>query len=126
MLEAVRTDRIAPPCRRGHERQCYANDACSGRPFVEKDPLGGDDPYSASKCAAEIVAASYRTSFFPPAELASHGVGVATARAGNVIGGGDCAPHRLIADVARAVLAGPVVELRHPRASGRGSTCWSR
>lgn len=81
-------------------------------PYREDDPLGGHDPYSASKAAAEIVAASYRDAF-----LAAQGVAVATARAGNVIGGGDWAPDRLLPDAVRAWQAGQALQLRHPQAT---------
>ncbi|WP_377295077.1 CDP-glucose 4,6-dehydratase [Rhizobium sp. SG2393] len=83
----------------------------SGLAFMEGDPLGGHDPYSASKAAAEIVAASYRTSFF-----SGRSVGIATARAGNVIGGGDWAEDRLIPDAVRAWTRGEVLQVRRPRA----------
>jgi CDP-glucose 4,6-dehydratase len=89
----------------------YAN-ANQGRDFVEADPLGGHDPYSSSKAAAEIATASYAASFFAP-----RGTRVATARAGNVIGGGDWAPDRLIPDVWRAAKRGEAVTLRHPDAT---------
>jgi CDP-glucose 4,6-dehydratase len=89
----------------------YANDN-SDRDFVESDRLGGDDPYSASKAAAEILTRSYARSFLGPA-----GVKVATARAGNVIGGGDWAPDRLIPDVWRAVESGLPLKLRSPMAT---------
>jgi CDP-glucose 4,6-dehydratase len=89
----------------------YAND---GRPgaFVEQDRLGGTDPYSASKAAAEIVAASFAGSYFDRA-----GVRLATARGGNVIGGGDFALDRLVPDAVRAVVGGVPLILRHPRAT---------
>ncbi len=86
----------------------YANDG-TGRAFVESDPLGGGDPYSASKAATEIVVESWRHTY--PA--LGDGV-LATARAGNVIGGGDVAEGRLLPDVRRALRAGRPVELRHP------------
>ena len=82
-----------------------------GRPFVEADALGGEDPYSASKAAAEIAVASWRASFptaLPP---------LATARAGNVIGGGDFAATRLIPDLVRAQLAGLPLVVRRPDAT---------
>ena len=88
----------------------YANDG-SGRPFVESDPLGGGDPYSSSKAATEIVVQSWRHSFF-----ADGGPQVATARAGNVIGGGDQAEGRLLPDVYRALTAGVPVAVRNPSA----------
>ena len=84
--------------------------------YREIDPLGGRDPYSASKAAAEIVAAAYRRSFFPPDRLAEHGIKVATARAGNVIGGGDWAKDRIVTDLVRHLVAGRAVPVRSPRA----------
>lgn len=83
-----------------------------GRDFVEDDPLGGEDPYSASKAAAEMATASYAASYF-----AKRGVRVATARAGNVIGGGDWSQDRLIPDVWRAASRGEAVALRNPDAT---------
>ncbi|MDE2490767.1 MAG: CDP-glucose 4,6-dehydratase, partial [Elusimicrobia bacterium] len=81
-----------------------------GRAYREDDRLGGRDPYSASKAAAEIVAASYRASFFSAPGAAS----IATARAGNVIGGGDDAADRLLPDCVRALTAGRDVVVRNP------------
>lgn len=86
----------------------------SGKPFQEDDRLGGLDPYSASKAAAEIVIASYRQAFFPEARISSHGKKIASARAGNVIGGGDYADHRLIPDIIRALEFGEKVRIRQP------------
>ena len=80
-------------------------------PFREDDALGGYDPYSASKAASEIVIASYRDAF-----LAEQGVAVASARAGNVIGGGDWSDDRLIPDAVRAWQAGQPLEIRRPEA----------
>lgn len=80
-------------------------------PYREDDALGGHDPYSASKAAAELVLASYRDSF-----LAAGGSAVASARAGNVIGGGDWAQDRLIPDAVRAWSEGGELRLRHPGA----------
>jgi CDP-glucose 4,6-dehydratase len=84
----------------------------TGRGYRESDRLGGRDPYSASKAAAEIVAASYRSSYF----IGDSGgrVQVATARAGNVVGGGDWAADRLVPDCLRAFQAGHPVRLRNP------------
>ena len=84
------------------------------RPYVESDPLGGYDPYSSSKACAEIVAAAYRQSFFPVPHLVEHKVALATARAGNVIGGGDWSSDRLVPDLIRGFLAGEPVPIRHP------------
>ena len=86
--------------------KCY-RDIETGRPMVEDDALGGKDPYSASKAAQELVAAAYRGTF---------GGRIATARAGNVIGGGDWAADRLVPDVMRARAAGETVMLRNPDA----------
>lgn len=85
--------------------------------YVETDPLGGHDPYSASKACAEIVSASYRLSFFSPTEPGERRVGLATARAGNVVGGGDWAEDRLVPDLVRAAAAGTQLVLRNPRAT---------
>jgi CDP-glucose 4,6-dehydratase len=81
------------------------------RAFRETDMLGGHDPYSASKAAAELAASAYRSSF-----LAQAGVAMATARAGNVIGGGDWAVDRLIPDAIRAWSAGATLQVRRPAA----------
>jgi CDP-glucose 4,6-dehydratase len=83
----------------------------NARPYSEDDPLGGHDPYSASKAACEIIIASYRDAF-----LISQGVAVASARAGNVIGGGDWSQDRLIPDAVRAWQAGEALEVRRPQA----------
>ena len=85
--------------------KCYRNDG-RGRPFAEDDPLGGDDPYSASKAAQEHVAAAYR----------GLGLPLATVRAGNVIGGGDTAPGRIVADAMRAAETGEPLQVRAPDA----------
>jgi CDP-glucose 4,6-dehydratase len=89
----------------------YRN-ANDGRPFMEADPLGGHDPYSASKAAAEILTASWASSFFDTA-----GVPIATARAGNVIGGGDWSEDRLVPDLWRAVQSNETPILRNPGAT---------
>ncbi len=92
----------------------YENRECI-QGYSESDPLGGHDPYSASKAAMEIVVASYRKSFFNPTDIDRHGVSLATARAGNVIGGGDWAANRIVPDAIRALSAGEKFEVRHPR-----------
>ena len=96
----------------------YRNDAAARarRPFIETDALGGGDPYSNSKAASELVTQSYVDSFFPLDMVAQHGVAVATARAGNVIGGGDWTPHQLVPAVLRAIQSGVPVALRNPSA----------
>jgi len=92
--------------------KCYDNRG-AGRRYRECDPLGGHDPYSASKAAAEMVAASYRDAYFSTPGSAL----VATARAGNVIGGGDWAEDRLIPDLVRARVADQSLAVRSPAAT---------
>lgn len=97
--------------------KCYEN-----REWVwgyrENDPMGGYDPYSASKGCAELVASSYRRSFFNTADYGkTHQILLASCRAGNVIGGGDWAVDRLIPDIMRAVDAGETVDIRNPSAT---------
>jgi CDP-glucose 4,6-dehydratase len=82
----------------------------SGRPFTEDDRLGGRDPYSSSKACAEILTHSFRRCFFDGA------CRVATVRAGNVIGGGDWSPFRIVPDIVAAYDAGKSVALRYPQA----------
>jgi CDP-glucose 4,6-dehydratase len=89
----------------------YANRG-DGSPCEEAAPLAGKDPYSASKACAEIVVEAYRASYFDPA-----GIALATARAGNVIGGGDWAPDRVVPDTVRMLSAGTPLALRYPDAT---------
>ncbi|HLO26517.1 MAG TPA: CDP-glucose 4,6-dehydratase [Geobacteraceae bacterium] len=84
--------------------------------YRENEAMGGYDPYSSSKACSELVTAAYRNSFFNPGEHEKHGVAVATARAGNVIGGGDWAADRLVPDAVRAVLGGERIAIRNPHA----------
>lgn len=88
--------------------------------YRENEPMGGFDPYSSSKGCAELVTAAYRNSFFNASIFNSstpqHGTAVATARAGNVIGGGDWATDRLIPDIIRAIMANEPVRIRNPHA----------
>jgi CDP-glucose 4,6-dehydratase len=90
--------------------KCYLNHE-SGRAYEESDPLGGHDPYSSSKAMAEIATSAYRDSYFR-----SGGVRVASARAGNVIGGGDWAEDRIVPDAMRALNRGETIGVRNPRA----------
>jgi len=86
--------------------------------YRETDPMGGYDPYSASKGAAELVASSYRNSFFNLKEYGKkHKVLLASARAGNVIGGGDWGIDRLIPDMVKATAQNEVVQIRNPKAT---------
>lgn len=91
--------------------KCYENRGWE-RGYREHDAMGGHDPYSASKGAAELVVASYRRSFFSDPS----GPAVASARAGNVIGGGDWASERLIPDLVQAALSGETLRIRNPGA----------
>lgn len=115
VLEAVRKTPSVRAVVSVTTDKCYENKETL-RPYKESDPLGGYDPYSSSKACAEIVSAAYRQSFFPVAEIAKHHVALATARAGNVIGGGDWSTDRLIPDLVRGFLAGETVRIRRPKA----------
>jgi CDP-glucose 4,6-dehydratase len=95
--------------------KCYENKEWHWG-YRENEPMGGYDPYSNSKGCAELVSASYRNSFFNPEKYADHGIALATARAGNVIGGGDWAEDRLIPDMVRAIGEGQPVLIRSPHA----------
>jgi CDP-glucose 4,6-dehydratase len=110
LLEAVR---LCPTVRAVlvvTSDKCYDNQE-RARGYHENDTLGGHDPYSSSKACAELAVQSWRKSFLAPA-----GIAVATARAGNVIGGGDWAEDRLLPDLVRAMVAGKPVTIRHPDA----------
>jgi CDP-glucose 4,6-dehydratase len=95
--------------------KCYENKELAWG-YSENEPLGGYDPYSSSKACSELVTSAYRNSFFHPDKYSAHGVGVASARAGNVIGGGDWATDRLVPDCIRAVLKGAKILIRNPHA----------
>ena len=115
LLEAVRNTPGAKAVVNITTDKCYEN-----REWVwgyrENEPMGGHDPYSSSKGCAELVSAAYRSSFFNATKHAQHGVALATARAGNVIGGGDWAHDRLIPDILAAFEQGKRVEIRNPHA----------
>ena len=121
VLEALRG--LRQPCA----AVCITTDKCYQNQewlhgYRENDPLGGHDPYSSSKAAAELVIASWRSSFFPTA----HPVKLASARAGNVIGGGDWARDRIVPDCVRALTAGAAIPVRNRVAPAPGSMSWSR
>lgn len=84
--------------------------------YRENEPMGGYDPYSSSKGAAEIAIASWRRSFFNPKDYERHGKSIASVRAGNVIGGGDWALDRIIPDCIRSLEAGKPIDIRSPKA----------
>lgn len=108
VLEAIRPASELRACVVVTSDKCYA-DEDPRRAHREDDPLGGSDPYSASKACAELVTTAYRRSFAGAARIAS-------ARAGNVIGGGDWAPDRLVPDIVRALTTETPLELRRPEA----------
>jgi CDP-glucose 4,6-dehydratase len=115
LLEAVR--QLKRPCVVVNitSDKCYANNEWVWG-YRENEPMGGRDPYSNSKGCAELITSAYRDSFFPPASIERHGVAVASARAGNVIGGGDWTTDQLIPDLMRAFLAGGDCLIRNPSA----------
>ena len=109
VLEAVRKTGSVRVCQIITSDKCYENRE-SPRPYREDDPLGGHDPYSASKACAEIAASSWRRSFFGDGR-----VSLSSCRAGNVIGGGDWAEDRIVPDCVRALMAGRDIPVRRPR-----------
>ena len=116
LLEAVRKSNFEGVVVNITSDKCYENvgNICS---FTENDPMGGYDPYSASKGASEVITASYRNSFFNPINFGnSHKVALASARAGNVIGGGDWSEDRLIPDIVRALCNKEEIIIRNPNA----------
>lgn len=115
LLEAVRRAGGVRVVLNVTSDKCYENRE-TRRPYREDDPMGGSDPYSSSKGAAELVTSAYRRSFFPIEALADHGVALASARAGNVVGGGDFAADRLVVDVVHAFMRGETPVLRNPNA----------
>lgn len=116
LLEAVRLASGVKAVVNVTTDKCYEN-----REWVwgyrEDEPMGGRDPYSNSKGCAELVSAAYRSSFFDNERYNEHGVALATARAGNVIGGGDWAQDRLIPDIVAAFERGTRLEIRNPNAT---------
>lgn len=116
VLEAVR--RLEKPV----SVVCVTSDKCYENReqlwgYRETDPFGDHDPYGASKGAAEILIRSYRHSFFLPEKLSEHGVKLASARAGNVIGGGDWTSDALIVDIFKALAKNQPVQIRNPHAT---------
>ena len=115
LLEAVRNTKGVKAVVNVTSDKCYDN-----REWVwgyrEDEAMGGHDPYSNSKGCAELITAAYRSSFFNPEFYQKHGVAIASARAGNVIGGGDWASDRLIPDFIRAIVTGETVIIRSPNA----------
>jgi len=112
ILEAVRKSKGVKAVVNITTDKVYQN-LETGQDFMEDDPLGGFDPYSASKACSEIVTASYRSAFFALKD-APNPVAIATARSGNVIGGGDWADNRLLPDLVRAQITQTTLSIRNP------------
>lgn len=112
LLEAFRGSHRPIPILIVSSDKCYLNHD-TGKPFNTSDPLGGHDPYSASKAGTEIVVGAYQASFFNKPD----GPRLASARAGNVIGGGDWSKDRLVPDAVRAFSEGTTLEIRNPTAT---------
>ncbi len=116
LLEAVRTLKLSTTIIVITSDKSYENQEWMFG-YRENDPMGGYDPYSASKGACEVLTASWRRSFFNPAEYDIHGVKLASVRAGNVIGGGDWATDRIVPDCMRALLGQKTIDVRNPLAT---------
>ena len=116
LLEAVRLTPSVRAVVNVTTDKCYQNQEWVWG-YRENEPMGGFDPYSSSKGCAELVTAAYRNSFFNAAKHSEHQVAVATARAGNVIGGGDWAEDRLVPDILRAIQNGQSVNIRNPQST---------
>ena len=113
VLEACRQTKSVKVIVNVTTDKCYENKEWHWG-YRENEPMGGYDPYSNSKGCSELVTSSYRNSFFNPKEYDKHGVAIASARAGNVIGGGDWAGDRLIPDFIRAISQNKKVIIRSP------------
>lgn len=116
LLEAVRKSKSVRAVVCITSDKCYENREWVW-PYRETEALGGHDPYSSSKACAEIIVSAYRDTFFPVNRLAEHRVGIATVRAGNVIGGGDWSEDRLIPDLIRGFSSSNPVRIRRPKAT---------
>lgn len=115
VLEAVRATPGVKVAVMVTTDKCYENKEQIWA-YRENEPMGGYDPYSSSKGAAEIAISSWRRSFFNPEQYEKHGQSVASVRAGNVIGGGDWAADRIVPDCIRALEAGQPIGIRSPKA----------
>ncbi len=116
VLEAVRQLKISTNIIVITSDKCYENKEWIFG-YRENDPMGGYDPYSASKGAAELVVSSWRNSFFNPLNYNDHKVNLASARAGNVIGGGDWANDRILPDCIRGLQQNKTIQIRNPYAT---------
>jgi CDP-glucose 4,6-dehydratase len=116
LLEAIRIANIPTVVICITTDKCYENKEWAYG-YRETDPMGGFDPYSSSKGAAELLISSWRCSFFHPDKISEHGVKVASVRAGNVIGGGDWAKDRIVPDCMKSLFNGSPIEIRNPVAT---------
>src|SRR5688572_16502741 len=116
VMEAVRKSGIATAIVLVTSDKCYENKEWL-HGYRENDPLGGYDPYSASKGAAEVLISSWRNSFFRPENIKQHGVRLASVRAGNVIGGGDWTNESLVPDCIRYLKSNKSIPVRNPYAT---------
>ena len=123
-VNAIGTANVLEAVRRSR-RQCVVVVVTSDKCYEvgvghfcheEGDPIGGSDPYSASKGAAELIVTSYRRSYFDPDRRDVHGVALASVRAGNVIGGGDWGRDRIVPDIVRSFESATTVAVRNPTA----------
>ena len=109
ILEAIRSDKGTKAFINITTDKCYLNNS-SKKDFIESDPLGGHDPYSSSKACSEILTSSFRDSFFKN----KNNTNIATARAGNVIGGGDWSKNRIIPDILNSIYSSKKINIRNP------------
>ncbi len=115
LLEVCRNSKSVKAIVNVTTDKCYENKEWHWA-YRENEPMGGYDPYSNSKGCSELVTASYRQSFFNITDYSKHGIALASARAGNVIGGGDWASDRLIPDFIKSIIKGETLEIRSPYA----------
>ena len=115
LLENIRRMKLSCTVINVTTDKCYENKEWLWG-YREGDPLGGFDPYSNSKACSELVTASYRSSFFHPLQFQKHKVSLATARAGNVVGGGDWAKDRLVPEILNALEKNQTLDIRYPNA----------
>jgi CDP-glucose 4,6-dehydratase len=116
ILDAMRTSNSAKVLVNITTDKCYENKEWHWG-YRENDPMGGHDPYSNSKGCAELITSAYRSSYFNPSNFNEHGKSIASARAGNVIGGGDWAKDRLIPDLITAFFKNEKPLIRYPSAT---------
>ena len=115
LLESIRTCKSVKAVVNVTSDKCYENIERDWA-YRENDRLGGYDPYSNSKACSELVSSAFRSSYFEEYKYHSHGVALATARAGNVIGGGDWAQNRLVPDILKSFESGQPLRIRNPNA----------